>query len=168
MKYLEYEVTKLPNSVEDLFCRPLDEGGERIGLNEIQIKIITLAMVSSKDKTDHMYEKLKKEHNLSLILEDRLKSINCKTDNGVKILITCCCKSPGEAVMYTYYLAYKMKELGIEFLDTEALCLKIFPKGFFSSATLEKYWNKQKVDMRGKKGGDNLLDYTKATESLVK
>jgi len=168
MKYLDYKVTELPDSIENLFCKPLDEGGERIGLDDIQIQIITLAMVSSREKTNYMYEKLKGENYLSLILEDRLKSIDCKTDNGVKILITYSCKSPGEVVMYTYYLVYKMKELGIESLDMETLCLKIFPKGFFSSETLEKYWYLQKVDNRGKKGGDNLLDYNKAAESLMK
>lgn len=168
MKYLDYKVTELPDSIENLFCKPLDEKGERVGLDDIQIQIITLAMVSPKEKTDYMYEKLKSDNYLSLILEDRLKSINCKTDNGVKILITYSCKSPGEVVMYTYYLAYKMKELGIEFLDMEALCLEVFPKGFFSSETLEKYWYTQKVDTGGKKGGDNLLDYTKAAESLMK
>lgn len=168
MKYLDYKVTEIPDSIENLFCKPLDEGGERIGLDDIQIQIITLAMVSSREKTNYMYEKLKGENYLSLILEDRLKSIDCKTDNGVKILITYSCKSPGEVVMYTYYLVYKMKELGIESLDMETLCLKIFPKGFFSSETLEKYWYLQKVDNRGKKGGDNLLDYNKAAESLMK
>ena len=167
MTYLDYEVTQLPDSVEMIFCKPLDEGGERVELDEIQIQIITLAMVSSKEKTDYMYEKLKSEHYLSLILEDRLKSINCKTDNGVKILITYSCKSPGEIVMYTYYLAYKMKKLGIEFLDMGTMCLKIFPKGFFSSETLEKYWDNQKVNTRGNRGSDNLLDYQKASESLL-
>lgn len=168
MEYLDYKVTELPDSIENLFCKPLDEGGVRIGLDDIQIQIITLAMVSSKEKTDYMYEKLKGEHYLSLILEDRLKSINCKTDNGVKILITYSCKSPGEAVMYTYYLAYKMKELGIESLDMETLCLKIFPRGFFSRETLEKHWDKQKVNTRGNRGSDNLLDYRKAAQSIMK
>jgi hypothetical protein len=168
MEYLDYEVTELPDGIEKIFCEPLDQGGERVELDEIQIQIITLAMVSSKEKTDYMYEKLKSEHYLSLILEDRLKSINCKTDNGVKILITYSCKSPGEIVMYTYYLAYKMKKLGIEFLDMETMCLKIFPKGFFSSETLEKYWDNQKVNTRGNRGSDNLLDYRKAAESIMK
>ena len=168
MKYLDYEVTELPDSIEKLFCKPLDEEGEKIGLNDTQIQIITLAMVSPKSKTAEMFEKMKGEYSILSILENRLKSIRCEVDKGVMMLMAFCCKSPGEAVMYTYYIAYKMKQQGIKKLDIETLCLEVFPKGFFSAETLEKYWYSQKVDNRGKKGGDNLLDYAKASESLMK
>ena len=40
MTYLDYEVTQLPDSVEMIFCKPLDEDGVRKGLDETQQKII--------------------------------------------------------------------------------------------------------------------------------
>jgi hypothetical protein len=75
--------------------------------------------------------------------------------------------TPGDAVMYTYYIAYKMKELGISDLSIEQLCVNVFPFGFFSEDSLHEYWDKQKVNPGKNPGGDNLLDYPKASESLL-
>jgi hypothetical protein len=69
--------------------------------------------------------------------------------------------------MYTYYIAYKMKEAGIKELSLHRVCVDIFPFGFFSEESLHEYWDKQKVNPGKNSGGDNLLDYTKASESLL-
>ena len=60
-----------------------------------------------------------------------------------------------------------MKQEGIVELSLDRLCVDIFPIGFFSEDSLHEYWDKQKVNPRKNPGGDNLLDYPKASESLL-
>ena len=168
MKYLDYEVTKLPDSIENLFCKPLDENGEIQRASDDQMRIILFSMTSGSQEIDEMYDKLKKEYMILPILEDRLRSLDCKLDKASRILISLSCKTPGESVMYSCYLAYKMKKLGIDFLDIEKICTDIFPTGFFTEKSLHDHWDIQKVKTEGNYGSDNLLDYRSASESLMK
>ena len=168
MNYLDYEVTELPDSVENLFCKPLDQNGEIQKASEMQMSLIFFAMTSNNEEVDEMYESVKKDHMLLLILEDRLKKVGCPLDKASRLLISTACKSPAEVVMYSSYIRYKMKELGIDFLDIEKLCSEIFPGGFFTEKTLREYWDLQKVKTESNRGSDNLLDYLKAYESMMK
>ena len=168
MNYLDYEVTELPDSVENLFCKPLDQNGEIQKASEMQMSLIFFAMTSNNEEVDEMYESVKKEHMLLLILEDRLKKVGCPLDKASRLLISTACKSPAEVVMYSSYIRYKMKELGIDFLDIEKLCSEILPGGFFTEKTLREYWDLQKVKTESNRGSDNLLDYLKAYESMMK
>jgi hypothetical protein len=168
MNYLDYEVTEIPDSVENLFCKPLDQNGEIQKASEMQMSLIFFSVTSNKEEVDEMYESVKKEHMLLLILEDRLKKIGCSLDKASRLLVSTACKSPGEVVMYSSYIRYKMKELEIDFLDIEKLCSEIFPDGFFTEKTLREHWDIQKVNTGGNSGSDNLLDYLKAYESMMK
>jgi len=167
MTYLDYEVTQLPDSVEMIFCKPLDENGERKRLDSQQTQILLTLLQLSPEKIDEMYDDIKSKHWLLAILEGRLEHINCKIDKASRLLMSLSFSTPGDAVMYTYYIAYKMKELGISDLSIEQLCVNVFPFGFFSEDSLHEYWDKQKVNPGKNPGGDNLLDYPKASESLL-
>jgi len=167
MTYLDYEVTQLPDSVEMIFCKPLDEDGVRKGLDETQQKIIIKLLQLSQSDIDEMYDDIKSQHGILSILEGRLDSINCKIDKASRILISLSCSTPGEAVMYTYYIAYIMKKNDISDLSLDRLCIDVFHVGFFSKESLYEYWSKQKVNQGKNQGGDNLLDYPKASESLL-
>jgi hypothetical protein len=167
MKYLDYEVTQLPDSVEMVFCKPLDENGIRKGLDDSQMRILVTLLQLPKISIDEMYEDVKSKHSLLAILEDRLNHINCKIDKASRIFVSLACSTPGEIVMYTYYIAYAMKKGNIDDLSIERLCLDIFPVGLFSEDSLHEYWDKQKVNPGENMGGDNLLDYSKASESLI-
>jgi hypothetical protein len=69
--------------------------------------------------------------------------------------------------MYSYYIAYQMKKKGIgKKLTLEEICMSIFPNGLFDSESMDEIWDKQKVNRDGS-GSDNLLDYRKASESLI-
>jgi hypothetical protein len=168
MKYLDYEVTELPDSVENLFCKPLDQNGEIQKASEMQMRLIFFSVTSNQEDIDEMYDGIKKDHMLLSILEDRLKKIGCNLDKASIILLSTACKTPGEAVMYSSYIGYKMKELAIDFLDIEKLCSEIFPNGFFTEKTLHDHWDLQKVKTESSGGSDNLLDYLKAYESIMK
>ena len=167
MTYLDYEVTQLPDSVEMIFCKPLDEDGVRKGLDETQQKIIIKLLQLSQSDIDEMYDDIKSQHGILSILEGRLDSINCKIDKASRILISLSCSTPGEAVMYTYYIAYIMKKNDIRDLSLDRLCIDVFHVVFFSKESLYEYWSKQKVNQGKNQGGDNLFDYPKASESLL-
>ena len=167
MTYLDYEVTQLPDSVEMIFCKPLDENGIRKGLDQQQMEILITLLQLPQDKIDEMYDDIKSKHWLLAVLERRLDHIDCKLDKASILLISLSCSTPGAAVMYAYYVVYKMKEEGINELSIDRLCLDIFPIGFFSEESLHEYWDKQKVNPGKNLGGDNLLDYSKASESLL-
>jgi hypothetical protein len=167
MNYLDYEITQLPDSVEMIFCKPLDKDGVRKGLDETQQQIIIKLLQLSQSDIDEMYDDIKSKHGILSILEGRLVSINCKIDKASRILISLSCSTPGEAVMYTYYIAYMMKKNDIKDLSLDRLCIDVFHFGFFSAESLYEYWSKQKVNQGKNPGGDNLLDYPKASESLL-
>lgn len=168
MKYLDYEVTKLPDSIEMLFCKPLSENGKIEKATENQMKIILFSMTSHPSEIDEMYESLKGEYMIIPILADRLKKLGCSVDKASQILIALSCQTPGEAVMYSCYLAYKMKELEFDSLDIEKICTDIFPMGFFTRESLKDHWDIQKVKTENRKGSDNLLDYKEAALSIMK
>lgn len=168
MKYLDYELTKLPDSIEILFCKPLSVNGKIQRATEDQMKIIFFGMTSPPHKIDEVYESLRDEYMIFPILEDRLKKLGCKLDKASRILISMSCQTPGEAVMYSCYLAYKMKELGLDLLTIEKICTDIFPDGFFTRETLKEHWDIQKVKTENGRGSDNLLDYPQAAFSIMK
>jgi hypothetical protein len=168
MKYLDYEVTKIPDSIEMLFCKPLSENGKIEKATENQMKIILFAMTSTPREIDEVYESIKNEYMILPILADRLKNLGCIVDKASQILISMSCQTPGEAVMYSFYLAYKAKELGLDSLTIEKICTDIFPTGFFTRETLKDHWDIQKVKTDNREGSDNLLDYKQASLSIMK
>ena len=168
MNYLDYEVTNLPNSTEDLFCKPLDKNGKKIPLSEMEARVLMLAISSTDEQINEIYNELKSKYNLMLILEDRLEALNCKFDIRAIIASAIFCSTPGEAVMYANYIAYKVKTSPYDIFDTDAFCHYVFPYGKFTNDTLSEYWDKQKVSTGENIGSDNLLDYQKASESISK
>lgn len=166
MKYLDQSVIHEPNSIEEFFCKPLDENGKKSPLNEIMMKLLIYLATSKSEAVDILYGKAKSEWHLLSILEDRLASLNCTVDKGPLVVTSMVCKTPGECVMYANYIAYKNKSIGSSSLNMDDFCTRVFPTGFFSEDTLSEYWDKQKVNSGGS-GSDNLLDYLSAAESLM-
>lgn len=164
MNYLEQEVTELPDSIETIFCKPLDEEGKRQPLSEIMMKLLIHVATCKQEGIDELYGKAKSEWALLSILEDRLGSLNCAVDKGPLVVMSMACKTPGECVMYANYIAYKAKKLEVSRVTINDFCMDIFPTGFFTDDTLSDHWDKQKVKSNG---SDNLLDYLSAAESLI-
>ena len=166
--YLDYSVTKQKDAIETYFCEPLDKNGKKEAMTDDLSKVfITLCMVKDGE-VEEMYEEFKKVSHIFKILESRAEFAGLKADKKTMIMISCICSSPGGAVMYVYYLLYKIKKLGLNELSFEKMSTDIFPFGFFSDDTLSYYWDTQKVN-RGVEGmgSDNLLDYSEAAKSLT-
>lgn len=164
MDYLSHETVQDPNAVEELFCKPLEENGEIEELkSNFQENLIFIALYEDS-QIDVLYENIEKEFWQIPILKERISRMNIGIDKRALITMAFICNTPGKSVMYAYYLAYKAKKLGITEITYDVMLSKIFPSGFFSEKTLEKYWDKQKVRSEG--GSDNLLDYDEASKSL--
>jgi hypothetical protein len=168
IEYLDHSMTEDSNSVEILFCQELEKTGKINPLGEEMMKIL-ITLVTRKDSIDEIYNDVKKKTALIAILEDRLGTMNRELDKGAALFIGLSCETPGDSVMYAYYLAHKMKQNGIgKILELEKLCMDIFPNGLFEKESLDEIWDKQKVSRgEGVSGSDNLLDYRKASESLI-
>lgn len=168
MEYLDYEVTKIDDSVENIFCKPLDEEGKTNPLNDSQMQIVFLSLTLKEEEMNGLYAEIEKNHLPISILKNRLESLNCSSDKGSLVTTALFCDTPGEAVMYANYIAYKVKKLGLESFSINNLCTDIFPFGSFTKETLNNYWDKQKVRTGVNRGSDNLLDYPTASASISK
>ena len=166
-EYLDYSVTKLPDSVEVYFCEPLDKNGKKESMDDDLSRLfITLCMVKDPE-VEEMYNQLHEASPLVKIISSRAEFAGLKMDKKTAILLSCICSSPGQAVMYIYYLLYKAKKLGMKELSFDRVSMEIFPFGFFTEETLNYHWDLQKVRKDpGSFGTDNLLDYPEAMKSL--
>jgi len=161
---LEKSTTEDPNSIETIFCEGLKKE-VKIPLTDEQMKMLLNLIVMDEKDAQKLYDELCKSFYLTKILEDRLKSTGRELDKAALAFVSLCCTTPGEAVMYAYYIASQMKSKGLaQKIDLQTLCMEIFPIGIFSKESLEKAWDAQKVERE--RGSDNLLDYSKASESL--
>lgn len=165
--FLDYSVTSQENSVEIYFCKPLDEKGDKRQLTEDESRIFMILMMISDDEVSKMYEEIQKASFISKIITSRAEYAGLKMDKKTAIMLSIICQTPGEAVMYVYYLLYKAKQLGVKEIDFETLGKSIFPWGFFSEETLNLFWDEQKIKKKNTDPGtDNLLDYSNASSSL--
>lgn len=66
---------------------------------------------------------------------------------------------PGVSTMMANYLQYLSFTKGIKKFTVDTLAKEVFPFGFFSEATLDEFWDKQKLETDGDHRIDNMLDY---------
>ena len=103
-------------------------------------------------------------------MESRIKKQFSYTITGQALLfLSQHINTPGQAVLYCWYLQYKCKKLSINEVTLDTLCLEIFKMGVFSQDSLQHIWVSQKIE-RPKDSGfefsDNLLDHKNAGLSL--
>jgi hypothetical protein len=166
--FLDYSVTNQENSVEIYFCKPLDEKGKKGSMNDEESRIMITLLMTDDPSIDKMYDEIYNASHLVKILVSRAEYAGLKIDKRTAIMLGILCKSPGQAVMYVYYLMYKAKTLKKKEITFDTLCKDIFPFGFFTEDTLNYYWDEQKVKKDPSKiGTDNLLDYSEASKSLI-
>lgn len=116
--------------------------------------------INDVDKTDSIYQHFKPLID-SFIVQVFLKRIEVMTtlkiSLGGLIILSLHLTSPGTAVMYAYYLYYKLPENTLVTLNI--ISEKLFPWGFFSDKQLNDIWDAQKVSAKEFGGTDNMIDY---------
>lgn len=99
----------------------------------------------------------------AMIIYSRLRAIGIEIAIPAVVWLASFIKTPGEAVIYAHYVAYKVKRRDLGNLVTMAeLCQHCFPWGTFTEKQEEEIWATNKVPLRP----DNLLDYPMAWEFI--
>jgi hypothetical protein len=165
MEYLDYTLTQDPEAVEKHFCQKMATENPVPLSEEITKLLFTLFMAESQD-IEKFYQEAVKQTPMIRILEDRVSLTGRALEKDAALFTGLCCQTPGEAVMYAYFISYQMKNAGMgKNLDLRALCENVFPMGMLSRDALERVWDSQKVKRTS--GSDNLLDYQEASKSLT-
>jgi hypothetical protein len=150
------DTTLQPTDVEEKFCKLLDKMDANIPLSPDQFGLfITLLSIEDRE-LEELYEKIPP---MGHLIKGRLESLKYTLDKKTQIILSFIVDTPGDAVMYIYYLAYKAKQRDKDIITFDDF-VDIFPMGYFSKSQLDKAWDAQK------RKGQNLLDYPEASISL--
>lgn len=147
-----------PTEVEEQFCKLLDEMDPVVPLDVDQFQVFMGLLTMEEKEINEIYEK---GSGMLALIKGRLESLSYTLDPKTQLMLSFICHTPGDAVMYIYYLAYKAKEINKKMLDFDDF-INIFPMGYYSKPQLDKAWEAQK------RGGHNLLDDPEASISLNK
>lgn len=117
--------------------------------------------IENKDLKE-MYELLMRSLGARIIY-GRLKAIDMKISIPAILWLSTFIKSPGEAVMYAHYIAYKFKRRNLGMMiKLDDLAQHCFPWGIFREDQLGEIWATNKIPL----SPDNLLDYPMAWEFI--
>lgn len=165
---IKQEETKNPEAVEQFFCKPFGmlKRYPMSDANAEMLMKLLLAKGHIKKLTDIPDEG---KPFIYQMLEKRIQ--HCFTfkveDPRLILFLAMITETPGTAVMYLAFIQYWCKQTGVQMLDLETFCERIFPMGFPSEDDLHKLWDEQKVKReKGNGGSDNLLDYATAYKSI--
>lgn len=144
MKFKSYKELG-ENSIEE-WAKQLDACKKRI-LDPEEVYGFVVMLKNEKiveEDEDKSFESLLENWNGTALLHKRL---SLHTYTMTKAAELCCgmlVKTPGEVVMMANYFQYKCHLNHIKHIDMRALNEKIIPMGWFSSDTLQQFWDKQK------------------------
>lgn len=123
--------------------------------------------INELDKESEIYKQLKpliKGFQMQVFLKRLEHLAGLKISIGAFALIAVHLESAGAAVMYAYYMFYKLPKNC--FVGINEVATKLFPWGFFSDEQLKKIWDVQKIKVDDGLdectcygAHDNLLDY---------
>ena len=168
-KAIDYN-TITSNSIEELFDKHFPNVTPNQSMTEPmdeELSELLLALILSKK-----FEIPKKEQPwLFELIEKRLDmsfTFTIKPEDKHKFMIYLCTltESPGNAVVYLWYLQYYCAKKNIKELSFQHINMNIFPLGYFKKETLKQIWNSQKVIKENPDSQDNLFDIGMAGESI--
>lgn len=163
------EKTLTENSVAEYLCEVLDKHRNEQPLKDEDMKILLTLLMMPAGAADKMFEEIIEKSWALKAVEARQKTIfgNELIDRKTLILIEFLCSDNiGMMLMHVYYLQWKAVQLGIDKIDLNIFCERIFPFGTFKEKTLHKVWDDTKV--RTERMTNNLIDYTFCTKSFNK
>jgi len=177
--YLNYETTLQPDAVEKMFCIPFDKLKHHPLDKELMMVLMSIMMSKNNEDFEQNIQqgledvrKSKSDIKIGLsILENRIEpEFKIKFGSDLKMFLLSFFESPGQAVMYGVYLAYKCKILKKEILTLNDFCVDIFPFGMPEKRDLQNLWDSIKIRVerdKGQSGSDNLLDYSVPFTSII-
>lgn len=150
------------NSIEKIFCEEFTKL-KPVPLTDSQSEVL-INLILDKEKINAI--EIEEKPFLYQLLEKRIEKLhNYKIEVSAMIYLTSILKSPGNVVMYCWYLQYQSKIKNIKTFTIDDL-VNIFPIGFPSNDELKKVWDMQKIIRPSMEYSDNLLDYKEAGKSM--
>lgn len=164
----------IETAVERYFV-PAFEAQQRFPMNEESSKMMITLLFSKRPNGELPADMMKdiREKSMGLqILENRLNALGYECEDTFLVFMCTMFDTPGTAVMYGHYIAYKAKKSNVKRVSLKFICEHCFPFGFPNDAGLSKAWDAQKsYDKEEFKGidvhGANLLDYAPANTSIM-
>jgi len=161
---LKFEETTNPHAIEKHICEKINDA-EKMPM-DIETTKLLIQLVSLKQKNQKDIIPQDKKPFLYQMIEQRMQLFPMKIDEYVLLFLTFFCESPGNAIMYLWFLQSQAFVHKIKEIDFNLFCNEIFPYGFPSRQTLEKIWREQKLE-RELSNSDNLVDYVTAGKSIL-
>jgi hypothetical protein len=161
MKRIPFEKASEQNSVELLFSEKFKDLDCHELSDEMSQIMFGLIMVQS----DSELLKTLCDGFLSQVITERFYALGYTMDHKTNIFICILCENRINSIMYCHYLAYWCKKNKVQKIYFNDFCNYIFPFGFPSNKDLNNLWESQKLE--GYTGSDNLLDYFRASNSIM-
>jgi hypothetical protein len=154
-------------TIQEVVCEEMDQLLLKRLTSDEMMLLMKIKMAFQKDENDVPEDA---KSGVFKIMESRIKKHFSYTITGQALLfLSLHINTPGQAILYCWYLQYKCKKLLINEVTLDTLCLEIFKMGVFSQDSLQHIWVSQKIE-RPKDSGfefsDNLLDHKNAGLSL--
>jgi hypothetical protein len=165
---LKIETTLEENAIEHYVSKKINKL-KKYPFSKDGFKLLTILMLTEDNKLDNdIADIIKKSLGLQ-IFKTRLESLGYEISNKCVIVFSDAILTPGIAVLYVYFIAYKMKQHNLQKLEINELCSHIIPMGLPSQQDLNIIWDEQKVERLndGTFNSDNLVDYETAAQSLI-
>lgn len=155
-------------TIEELVCKEMDKLLlKRLSSDEL-LELMSIKMAFKKDE-NNVPEEFK--GGIFKIMDSRIKNHFTYTiTEQALFFLSSHITTPGQAVLYCWYLQYKSKELKKNIFTLDTLCLEVFKMGIFSQESLDHIWVSQKIERPADSSyvfSDNLLDHHKAGISLT-
>ena len=160
---LNKQVITQGDALEVHLCKPLDKLQFR-DMTELETEVF-VGLYNSPEEEWSKQDELNSFWQYKALVK---RADVCVTDNFDKrvlfMILIISDQAIGTAIMYLYYCQYLAKKKNIHHVDMEAFSNKMFPSGFFNSASLHDIWGACKVEV-----GDrtvNLINFSGASLSL--
>lgn len=153
-----------PNTVEEVFCKPLSNY-EPMRMDEDQTRFMVILFSIKEESMLLEFEaEFKKICWFYPAIQKRLDHVfTYKMDKKSQLLLASWCESIGQVVMYMTLLQYKCKQRNLKEVDLDKFVL-MFADGKIPPEYMSAIWRKQKAYINDREV--NLVDYAKACESL--
>lgn len=159
---LEREIVEREDSIQEIVCKPMSN--LRVYELDKEKTVIMLALIRLGNNWEM---KEGEESFITKLMKKRIEAVCSYTITDAALLVVALnIETPGQAVLYIWYLQYQSKKLKETHLTLDTICYKIFPNGFFSKEDLHTIWESQKIRANGM-SSDNLVDYISAGESML-
>jgi len=164
---LENSMTKNPQAVEEVFCKPFSSIGIRPMTAEESSSLLMFSIADKRNSDESIIGNTELPFAIQIMRKRIETSFTFQMTEPLELFVGLISGSAGNVIMYLTYLQYRAKKMDKKILNIEDFC-NIFSLGLPNDEGLHRMWENQKVKHSETNpiGSDNLLDYNSAMESI--